>query len=819
MPGRREIIPGFVASKFRRPLCPALFERLFRLVAAGISAALLAWALVFATAAVAQTPAPQAPAVAQTPVPQAPDVSPTPEVAPAPAADAGVHPVRREILALYDSRDDARADQSRIHRFAEMPLNYLGYVVTYWDLRAGLPPAERTANLHGAITWLRRSQRSAFYLWARDLVTRGVRVVVLGDGGLVFGETAPNDANQLFEAIGFRMSGGFVDLTYDAKVLYRDTLVGYEQKLDPVLPAFPIVGTLTSDLASHLVLEQHDAASTLTSSVVLTGKRGGFAASGYILYEEPITSRVRWLIDPFAFFASAFGDGTRPLPDVTTLSGRRIYFSHIDGDGWNNISRIEAYHDQQKISAEVILREAVAPYPDLPVSIGVIGADVDDRYGPTGAARRVTREFYKLPQVEVATHSYTHPYQWMFFEHYDREVEERLIGADDGNDWTSALGERVGRLVKRFFPKAGRKPHVDAKLDDNTKQVDDDPPRAFSEFPFDFKQETQGAIRASERLAPAGKRTALYLWSGGAEPFEAMIAETRRLGVRNMNGGDSRVDADYPSIAYLSPIGRPVGAERQIYAGNANDYIYISDGQGRDTGYLNLETTVTASEDPLRLKPFNVYYHMFAGERAAQLAAVRHHLDIARQAPLAPITAAHYAAIADGFYATEITQLDGMSWLIRNRGALGTMRFDEAADLTVDYTRSVGVLGQNRKGTSLYVALDEAQDDVLLVLVPTAGAQTSVAAPRLIEGRWVFRDLRRRDCGFSVMAKGFGAGQMRWGGLKPGLYHVTVSDSGKVVWTAASEVGEDGRLAVTADADATRPLDIDVTCAGMEDAG
>ena len=32
-------------------------------------------------------------------------------------------------------------------------------------------------------------------------------------------------------------------------------------------------------------------------------------------------------------------------------------------------------------------------------------------------------------------------------------------------------------------------------------------------------------------LAPEGKRAALYLWSGGAEPFEAAIAGRAGLGV------------------------------------------------------------------------------------------------------------------------------------------------------------------------------------------------------------------------------------------------------------------------------------------------
>ena len=43
---------------------------------------------------------------------------------------SSAEPVRREILAIYDSREEPRPDQTRIHRFAEMPLNHLGFVVT-----------------------------------------------------------------------------------------------------------------------------------------------------------------------------------------------------------------------------------------------------------------------------------------------------------------------------------------------------------------------------------------------------------------------------------------------------------------------------------------------------------------------------------------------------------------------------------------------------------------------------------------------------------------------------------------------------------------
>jgi hypothetical protein len=715
--------------------------------------------------------------------------------------------VRREIMAFYDSREEARPDLTRIHRFAEMPLNYFGLVLTYWDINAGWPSVERAASARGMITWFRRAQPSAFYAWAQQVVARGTRMVVIGNSGLPSLTTPLADVNKLFREIGFGLSGAGVDLTHGTRILQRDALIGYERPLDPVLPPFPIVGTFGHDVSSHLVLEHRTGDLTLASSVVLTSNGGGYAANGYFVYEEPVTGRTKWIVDPFAFFRKAFGVESAPIPDVTTLSGRRMWFSHIDGDGWNNVTGVEAYRDKQTIAATVVLRELIAPYPDLPVAVGVIGADVDERYATPEAARQAARELFALPQVEVATHTYTHPYQWSFFENYDRRLEERLIGPDE-TEWRSVLGDRVRKLARSLFPGLVRKTSDVAE----GKFVEEDPPRAYSQFPFDLDQEVRGAITIAEEHAPEGKRGTLYLWSGGADPFEAAIARTRRLGLRNLNGGDSRYDADYPSISYLSAISRLAGAERQIYAANANDFIYTTDGGGRDHGFLHLEATIKSTENPRRLKPINVYYHMYAGEKTAQLEAVRHHLDAARQALVTPVAASHYAAIADAFFDTQISSLGELSWLVQNRGALQTVRFDDVADLTVDFARSVGVIGQRRKGNSLYVALDEARADVIVALgrdTPSAGTQV----PFLIDGRWTFRDLRRRDCGFNVIARGYGTGQMNWGGLRPGSYQITAFDDKDQSWEEVADVGDDGVLALTVDADAlNNPVTIEVDC-------
>ena len=145
-----------------------------------------------------------------------------------------------------------------------------------------------------------------------------------------------------------------------------------------------------------------------------------------------------------------------PIPDVTTLSGRRICFSHIDGDGWNNVSLIEAYRDKPTIAAEVVLRELIAPYPDLPVTVGVIGADVDDRYGPPEAARARRARALCIAAGRGRFASYTHPYQWSFFENYDRELEERLIGPDE-SEWMAVLGDARAPTRAAVSSGLGRK--------------------------------------------------------------------------------------------------------------------------------------------------------------------------------------------------------------------------------------------------------------------------------------------------------------------------------------------------------------------------
>src|ERR1700738_4512097 len=62
-------------------------------------------------------------------------------------------PVKREVIALYDGAQEGDADLTRIHRFAEMPLNHLGFILRFHDIRTKLPEPAEMERYRGVLTW------------------------------------------------------------------------------------------------------------------------------------------------------------------------------------------------------------------------------------------------------------------------------------------------------------------------------------------------------------------------------------------------------------------------------------------------------------------------------------------------------------------------------------------------------------------------------------------------------------------------------------------------------------------------------------------
>jgi polysaccharide biosynthesis protein PelA len=752
----------------------------------------------------------------------------------APESSAGIT-VNREILGLFDSTTEQRADLSRLHKFLEMPLNHLGYKLTLHDIAKGVPADGGVKRYKAVATWFsgRVANADAYLAWAAKTAKGGTRFVVLDSVGVLGGEAELPAVNAFLGELGLAYAPYYVGDTKATRLAAHDpAFVGFEHKLDPDrLDGYQVVAAAPPaakgpKATAHLSVTDPALAWVKAPAAILaaTGPRGGLVATGFAMHYDPAKNLTRWIINPFEFLGAALGaDAARPspVPDTTTVSGRRLYFSHVDGDGWNNATTVEPYAAKGQTAAQAMLERLIAAYPDLPVSVGLIAGDADPADGGAPEAGQLAKAMFALPQVEVASHTHTHPFHWSFFESYKRDQElgviEGFLARNPGND-----NRGLAALKKAWLASKQKVEHAAVAQDvppdagvasAASASISRDPPRANPNQPYTLAREIAGALEQSTRLAPKGKAANLYLWSGDTRPYEAAVKATREAGVRNLNGGDTRMDRQFPSVGYVAPLSRVIGAERQIYAVNSNENTYTNGWTGPYDAFATLSETLENTEVPRRLKGVNVYYHTFSATRPDGLAAVAGHLEMARNAQLAPITASHYAGIADGFFSTEFVRLGEARWRIENRGELDTVRFDHADMFGVDYGASSGVIGHNRHEGSLYVTLDSQDRAPVVAINKRAAGRPAANRPYLVESRWVWSDVKLAPCDISATVQGFGWGKMAWGGLLPGGYVVTASRDGRELARMGVSANADGRLSARLPADAITPLTVRIACA------
>lgn len=710
--------------------------------------------------------------------------------------------VPREILALY-SRDSEEAPVfTRIHTAAETPLNHMGFTLRYHAVEDGLPEIGNPDNLRGVITWFRSNDvfpnPNAYLDWASLMASKGKRFAILGDLGFSFDKngnqvSAARIANFL-ELIGLKNGDTSVKVTFDVRPIIHDrNMVEFEHPLAGGLPPYNVIQARDAAASRrYLTLLSRDG---LESDAIITTRNAGFVADGYAMYQLRVADTKRWIkkwrINPFRFFAEVFEPGDNPVPDTTTRAGRRIFYSHIDGDGLANITWIEKYKKKPVLSAQVLLDEVLKKFPDMPVTVAPIAADIDPKWHGTEKARDVIRETFALPNVEVGSHTFSHPFDWGFFANDNHRDLEKFFF----QEYPSAekLFAKYPELIQQ---KKLEKAQKGGLIKENYER-----PRAYALEPFSVELEVVQANRVIEELAPKHKRVEVVQWSGNTQPFEAVLKGTREAGITNINGGDTRFDPEFASFAWVAPIGLRVGEEIQVYSSNSNENTYTEDWTDRFFGFRFLENTARNTNSPIRLKPLNIYYHYYSGEREAALNALHLNYAHAQELPLLRMHTSEYARIGEGYFTTKIIRLAKDKWRIEDRGALNTIRFDRALYRAVDFARSSGVIGQSWLHGSLYVSLDpSAIDPVIALTTRDKTDRPSVSAtPYLLEAQWDI--LKKRDLSadsFTFSAKGFGRGDMHWQVANPGVYKVALTDGGKTILEQTVEVGESGMLAFSA---------------------
>jgi len=567
---------------------------------------------------------------------------------------------RRDILILFNKSlfKDKNAVYSDVHLLASMPLEYWGYVPILYDISTQDLPKRVEDRYHSVIVWSEGKTKNSkkLHAWAKELEAKNIKILFLNN--FVFAPTLLN-----LKAFGLSYIPNKNSFLDKSKTLYGSSYdayevsasISYEEELLVPKNAKSIVSTLYKDGAK--------------STQIAITSWGGYAIEGSFL--DAIGDENFWTINPFKFFKDALRLDAIPVPDPTTEAGRRILFVHVDGDGFMEVVRVEP----KSLSTEYLIENIYKKYK-IPQTISLIQGEVDTiGLYPKLSSRmkKVAKELYRIPWIEPASHTLSHPFFW---GQADEEFRKKHLTKE-----------------QRLLEKKKISKHAEAHYH-----------LPLPNYHFSLKKETLDSVEFALSLAPKSKQsTRVLFWSGDCLPTKMVLAYTERHHILGMNGGDTTIKKSDPWMSHVAPFGLQRDEYWQIYTAQQNENVYTHDWLGPFWGYRDAVETFEMTEKPYRLKPINIYYHFYSGSKLASFQALKDVYDWAVKQKTSKLYASQYIKKARGFYRTAIAKIEG-GYEVRNSGYLRTVRFDKRVDINLE--KSQGVAGFTYHNGVTYVTLD-----------------------------------------------------------------------------------------------------------------
>ncbi|MFN3947721.1 MAG: bifunctional glycoside hydrolase 114/ polysaccharide deacetylase family protein, partial [Aquificaceae bacterium] len=550
----------------------------------------------------------------------------------------------RKVLLIHDGKlDPAYSD---VHRLVQTWLEYYGYVPVLRNINQVMESEEFKdfmADQYAAIilSLYEYKNPSQLYKWLLGKKEEGLKIFFIGNMPFV-------DREDYLASFGIKRVGTLEALN-DYKI--EESSFSFFE-IQPSLGEIPM---LLVDKPLYYIKAR--AKGKVFYPLAIT-EWGGYALEGsfYRYVREDL-----FVVNPLDLIKVLLNPDF-PVPDVTTESGRRILTAHIDGDASFGV----ADFNPNKNLMEVIRDEIIKRYP-IPHTVSIIEGEIAPYGlypGKSPKLEEIARSIFALDNVEMASHSFSHPYKWQ-----EIERAKELIEATDGYNLN------------------------------------------IPNYTFNLEREIFGSIEyINTRLSPnPEKKVKVFLWTGDCIPSTQAIKLTYRAGVYNLNGGYTWINNKEPFYSYISPMGLDRDGYFQVYSPVQNKNIYTN--LWRDYyGYVRTIETFQLTEKPRRLKPIAIYYHMYSGQKVASLKALKEVYEYALSQPVNPMFASEYAQRVLEFRNMAIAEdiRDG-SLVIRSEGNLKTLRIDNKKLYPLIF-ESRGVLGFKHVNDSLYISLDNSGD-------------------------------------------------------------------------------------------------------------
>lgn len=706
--------------------------------------------------------------------------------------------VPRTTLALYDGSREGEARDTRIHRFAELVLNYLGQVVIYHDVARNAPPDVEPGEVGLVMSWFDEPVTGTAGL--EDWLSRedafcngGPKVVAFGNIGFWTG-LSPELSSKAMNSMGIEADGITHAVGVSAVVSDKDeSLLDHES--DFLVEPGDYQGILPLPAARPLL---RLSANGTEIALAVIGPSGGYVHSSATVQAGP-QGQAGWIVDPFGFFEAVLQDDAVPKPDPTTFQGLRTFFVTVSSVGWLDVMPAQVFGEPQRLASEVLVERVIEPFADLPMSVAILAGDLSPELGGPAAdlGRQAAMRALAAPNVEGAVQGFSDIRDWGFFATYNPGREAELLVASEVTAGQGALVSSAMQTLRDAFADTGA----------STFSRTPGAPRKYAATAFDLGQEVAGAIDQVNALSPGGRPVALYAWSGNARPFEAALQAVEQTGMNSMGGGGGVMEAARPSLTGLWPLSAQVGGHRQVYDALGGDAVYTGYWTAPLYGFHGLHETLRRTEEPRRLRPFHLSFAARSMIHFETRRAVENNLDLARSSEVVPIRASAYVAAVKGFHSMQISAEGPGLWRIRNRGGLQTLRLDRARSHALDMAASEGVMGARRKGDSLYIALAPGVETPLVALTKDdrqSGIVLGSPVPALLGSRPVVETWNRGSCSIELELSGFSEGKVTLAAEPGAQYEVAISG-----------VDEDGRRAVTADAAGILAIDVPTAPGGL----
>jgi len=581
--------------------------------------------------------------------------------------------LKREILTLvYAPKIDIIATEA--HEYGAMPLEYLGYIQRLYRLEKGFPDPKTLSRYRGVVIWLRDfyPYPKKLLQWIEHVKKRGIKIAFIGNFG--------------FHAIGDSLKSLGIHIRQNEKMLKRsiiveDPIVGYE-----IMPSMEFNPDIIECKECRPLLRYLYPNGLTHTPAAITSWGGYIVNEGYM---AQIDGENLWVTNPFGFFKEALRLKKIPVADPTTENGKRLMFTHIDGDGIMN--RIEGKFG--KYSGDAILNHILKKYP-IPHSVSIIGAEVD----PHGLYPKISPELIKivkamfaLPNVEPASHTYTHPFFWGKIKNGDLDPKYRL----NPPGYKFSLKRELQTTLENI----------------NTKYI---------------KPDKQPKART------------IY-WSGDCAPRENALEFIYKHHILAINGGDTTIQNSAPWLSRIAPFGLRRGAYYQVYAGAQNENVFTNDWLGPFWGYKRVVQTFTLTNSPRRLKPIDIYYHHYSGSKQASLEALKYVFDWAIKQDTMPLFASEYIPKVMDMYQVSVAH-EADKWLFAGLHDLKTVRFEDYNG-SFDLNASNNIAGFSRFEKHTYVSTGP-KEKLLLKMAPSQTVQTQ---PYMLESNGKLVKFKEKD--------------------------------------------------------------------------